>query len=210
MPLCACAQDFGLDFNLGLKKKIIKGLSIAVGFELRTQDMTTEMGQIDASFEMSYKPIDYFKFGAGYDFIDKYYPNITTWSPRHRANVFVTGILPIEDFELSLRERYQYTYRSMSGKIASKHEHILRSRLQAEYHIKAVHLTPYLNFEMYNDLANSFAIDKLKLNVGLTYTLKKKKSKFAHDFEFFYRYTAPIASDDEDFHMIALGYLFKF
>ncbi len=40
VPLGAMAQDFGLDVNLGLKKKIIKGLNIEASFELRKQDIS--------------------------------------------------------------------------------------------------------------------------------------------------------------------------
>ncbi len=228
VPLGAMAQDFGLDVNLGLKKKIIKGLNIEASFELRTQDISSEMERIDAGLDISYKPIDYFKFGAGYHFIDKYKLKHETksgnivdnyWSPRHRANVFVTGILPIENFEISLQEKYQYTYRSENSvkkwnsdgvqkknKVYdAEHSHIMRSRILAQYHIKPIHLSPYYSMEMYNDLTDSFSIDKIRLKVGMEYSLKKH-----HDFDLFYRYTAGIADSDDECHLIGVGYLFKF
>ena len=228
VPLCAMGHDLGLDINVGLKKKLIKGLNIAASFELRTQDMSSEMERIDAGIDISYKPIDYFKFGIGYDFIDKYKLKHETnsgnivdnyWSPRHRANVYVTGILPIENFEISLREKYQYTYRTENSvkkwnsagvqkdnKIYdAEHKHILRSRILAQYTIKSIHLSPYFSIELYNDLANKFGIDKLKLTPGLEYSIKKH-----HAFDLFYRYTAGIADSDDECHLIGVGYEFKF
>ena len=228
IALCAQAQDFGLDINASLKKKITKGLNISAAFELRTQDMSSQMERIDAGIDISYKPIDYFRFGAGYDFIDKFYPKHHTnsgnivddyWSIRNRVNVYVTGILPIDNFEISLRERYQFTHRSQSSVkkwnglgvaqdnkiIKAKNAHDFRSRILAKYKIKPEKLTPYLSMELYNDLASSFKIDKFKLTTGIGYSLKKH-----HEFELFYRYTAGIADPDDECHLLGLGYEFKF
>lgn len=228
VPLCAMTQDFGLDVNLGLKKKIVKGLSVAAEFELRTQDMSSEMERIDAGLGISYKPIDYFKIGIGYHFIDKYKPKHETkkgnivddyWSPRHRAYADVTGIAVVENFEISLRERYQFTHRSetsakkwsSSGKakddeiIEAKNDHILRSRVLAQYNIKKIKLAPYFSIEVHNDLADSFAIDKVRLIAGLEYSLKKH-----HVFDLFYRYTAGIADSDDECHLLGIGYEFTF
>ena len=228
LPLSAMSQDFGLDINLGVKKKIVKGLIISAEFELRTQDMSSALERIDAGLGISYKPIDYFKIGAGYHFIDKYKLKHETkkgnivdeyWSPRHRAYADVTGILPIENFELSLRERYQYTYRSETSAkkwdsdgdpkndeiIDAKHDHILRTRVQAQYSIKPIKLSPYFSIEVYNDLIESFNIDKVRLLVGMEYSLKKH-----HVFDLFYRYTAGIADSDDECHLLGIGYEFKF
>ena len=228
IPAFAMAQDFGLDINAGLKKKIIKGLSVSAEFEVRTQDMSSKMERIDAGIDISYKPIDYFKFGIGYNFIDKYKLSHQTdsgntiddyWSPRHRVNFYVTGILPIDNFEISLRERYQYTYRMETSArkwnslgveqdekiIKSKDYHALRSRVLARYKIEPVMLSPYFSLEFYNDLAHSFSIDKIKLTAGVEYSLKKH-----HGFDLFYRYVAGIAESEDECHLIGLGYEFKF
>ncbi len=228
MPLSVMAQDFGLDINLGVKKKIVKGFSVAAAFELRTQDMSSALERLDAGLDISYKPIDYFKIGAGYHFIDKYKLKHETkkgnivdnyWSPRHRAHVDITGIMPVENFEISLRERYQYTHRSETSAkkwsstgvakddeiIVAKDNHILRSRVLAQYNIKKIKLAPYFSIEVYNDLIESFNIDKVRLLVGMEYSLKKH-----HVFDLFYRYTAGIADSDDECHLLGIGYEFKF
>lgn len=228
MPLCAAAQDFGLDINAGIKKKIIKGLNVSASFELRTQDMSSKMERINAGIELSYKPIEYFRFGVGYNFIDKYILKHETnsgniidnyWSPRNRVNVFVTGILPIGNFELSLRERYQFTHRSESTAkkwnsagvsqgnktIDEKDYHVLRSRVQGVYKIEPIKLSPYFSTELHNDLKDGFDLEKVKLTAGVEYTLKKH-----HEFEVFYRYTIGISDSDEAGHLVGLGYGFKF
>ena len=114
---------------------------------------------------------------------------------------------------------YQFTHRSSStikkwdedGERISnevkktKNYHKLRSRLQAEYDFKKIHLNPYLNVELYNDLADSFSIDKVKLTIGTDYTLKK-----SHELGLFYRFTIDIDDHEDDFHMIGLSYMYKF
>lgn len=228
LPSLAVAQDFGLDFNAKVTKKIVKGFNIAASVEVRTQDKSTALERIDAGIDLSYKPIDYLKFGVGYNFIDAYKLSRETedgetidhyWSPRHRVNVSVTGIFPIDQFEISLRERYQYTHRmqrsvprwnslgvAQDNKIVSaKDDHVLRSRVLAKYNIKSILLSPYFSMELHNDLADSFSLDKVRLIVGTEYAVHKH-----HTLELFYRYTAGIANADDECHLLGLGYAFKF
>ena len=228
LPSLVMAQDFGLDFNAKVTKKIVKGFNIAASVEVRTQDKSTALERIDAGIDISYKPIDYLKLGAGYNFIDAYKLSRETedgetidhyWSPRHRAHVDVTGIFPIDQFEISLRERYQYTHRlegsakkwnslgvaQENKTIHAKDDHVLRSRVLAKYHIKSIHLSPYFSMELHHDLAERFRIDKVRLIAGTEYAIHKH-----HTLELFYRYTAGIANSDDECHLLGLGYAFKF
>lgn len=228
-PVSAHADDFGLDINLGLKKKIIKGLSASIEGSIRTQDNSSELERLSIGPGIDYKPIKYLKLDLGYEFIDKYRPSYTTnndnivesyWSPRHRIVASVSGILPLGDFKISLRERYQYTYRqetsakktSQSGAaksdkiVSAEHSHMWRQRLSFEYEHPDIHIAPHFDFEMYNNLADGFAFDKLRFLLGIEYEITKN-----HSVELYYRYTYEIAdSSEENSHLLGLGYEFTF
>ena len=222
----AQAQDFGIDVTIGVKKKIVKGLNVSLEGTVATQDKSSELDKLEIQAEIAYRPVKYVKIDAGYSFIERYKPRHTTdggntvmayWSPRHRAFGSVAGILPVGDFAISLRERYQFTHRSrvtadkydadgdpMADKVvAAQDAHILRSRLQFEWDVHGIPLTPYVSVEPHNDLADSFALDKLRCTVGADYVLDKK-----HTLSLFYRYD--YEPDDDDMHLIGLGYEFKF
>lgn len=223
-------QDFGLSINAGIQKKIVQGLSVALDGEIRTNNNTTDLERLALAASMAYKPIPYFKAEVGYEFIGRYYPkktstpNVVTdtyWVPRHRVQVAASGILPIGAFTLSLRERYQYTHSSRStasqweavtglpleDKVAeASDEHVLRSRLKAEYEISDVGVTPYLSIEFYDDLAHSFELTDIKTTVGAVYDVTPN-----HALEFYYRYAAEVGSDaKKDTHLLAVGYQFSF
>ena len=226
----AQAQDFGLNISAGVKKKIVSGLSAKIEGELRTQDKSSELERLAIAAELSYSPIKYFGIDAGYTFIDKFKPEHWTdsgnripdyWSPRHRAYASVTGTLVIGDFELALRERYQFTHKTQVSVhkydangtqktkdkvVKASNSHTWRSRLKAEYNFTQIGLTPYISAELYNSLTESFALDKVETTVGVDYKLFKK-----HTFSLFYRYAAAIeGSSDEPDHQLGIGYQFKF
>ena len=222
-------DDFGLDINLGIKKKITKSLTASLKGNLRTQDKTTEIDRFSVNAALAYKPVKYLKLDAGYEFIDRYKPSYITdnnntvdsyWSPRHRATASVSGILHAGDCVISLRERYQYTYRqetraaktsstgdAISDKIiAAEHSHIWRQRVSFEYKNPDLRIAPYAEFELFNDLTDSFSLDKMRLTVGTGYHITKN-----HILDFYYRHTYDSAHHGEDnSHLIGIGYEFSF
>ena len=227
-PVSAHADDFGIDLSLGIKKNIIKGLHASLEGSLRTQNNSSDLEQLSIGPGIDYKPIKYLKFDIGYEFIDKYHPSHTTnnnivesyWSPRHRIVASASGILPLGDFKISLRERYQYTYRqktsakktSQSGAetsdkiVSAEHSHIWRQRLSFAYKHPDIHIEPHFDFEMYNILTDGFAFDKLRFLLGIQYEIINN-----HSVELYYRYTYEIAdSSDENVHLLGLSYEFEF
>ena len=248
LPSSAMAQsdDFGLDFSLEAQKKINKQWSIGLEGELRTRDNTKTVDRWSIGLGVDYKVLKWLKASAGYTFLYDNNQNISYyeaaddavldgdaevgdpkkcakyWIPRHRFNVSLTFDKKIfGDFKLSLRERWQYTYRpehtvserwsyqdqAYDGKLktySGKGKNVLRSRLQLEYDKKGLPVTPYVNAELFN----AWSLQKVRYHIGLDWKLSKQ-----HSIRAFYRYQH-IRNDDDDnepnIHMIGLGYKFKF
>ena len=232
LPLSAVADDSGLILNAGAEKKINKKFTVGTELEFRTRNNWRTADRVALSVDGQYKLLPWLKGGVGYVLLidnnpekinyheDGDYNNWrpSYWATRHRFTASLTASYTYKKrLTVSLRERYQYTYRPAhtttrydfdntcweDTEVKSKHKSLLRSRLKVEYDIRHCPVDPFASVEFYNSLR----LDKTRLQLGADYKIKKK-----HTLSLFYRYQ--IVNDDEDsetnIHMVGLGYSFKF
>jgi len=231
VPVKAQSDDLGLWTSVEATKKINKKFSVGAEGEFRLRDNFGAVGRWTVSVGAAYKPLKWLKFDAGYKFINDHETETYTsskgnekwlpyyWSNKHRVYAGVTGTFPVGDFKISLRERWQYTYRPEvttecwnltdgeqdDDKVKSgKGKNVLRSRLQLSYAI------PYSNFEPYAsaELYTSDRYEKMRYTAGCEWKINKSNS-----LELFYRYQDVHVDDgdsNENSHIIGLGYKFKF
>ena len=190
-PLAGFAQDdgddFGTELSLEAVKKIDKKFTVGVEAEMRTRDDVKTVDRWSAGLSVGYKLLPWLKASAGYTFLYDNNERISYfdeddgkvqkgrvkvgdpkkcaeyWGVRHRFNVSLTGSWKINRLELSLRERWQYTYRpeadgkkydfdnSVWKSVKAKGKNVLRSRFQAEYDIPRWKFDPTASVEMFND-----------------------------------------------------------
>lgn len=210
-----------------VKLGIVKRLSGNVEGEYRTADGLDGTERWAASAGLDYKLSGWLKLSAGYTYIYRHVESRVTkkgnivddyWQPRHRASFAVTGSYKWNRFVFSLRERYQYTYRTAQSAakwdgddgsvkadevIDASHKHVLRSRLKAEYNIRKSHFQPFVSAEFYHSL-NGFSYSKSRWTVGTEYKVNKH-----HTLSVFYRYIDRDDDDDTNGHVIGIGYSFK-
>ena len=86
-----------------------------------------------------------------------------------------------------------------------KTKHYLRSRLQAEYDIPHVPLTPYIGWEVSNNLSEGFAVDKRRYCIGADWKIVK-----GQNLSIGYVYNNGQDDDDEgNLHVIEVSYKIK-
>ena len=157
------------------------------------------------------------------------------WAARHRVTASLTGSVKWGRFKFSLRERYQFTHRMRSycdreryyyfeslkkwdyelpdfeqpelltDEKKSKSDHKLRSRLSVSYDIKKCPFEPFAEVEVYNELDNAFAYDKIRYTVGTEYKINKE-----HKLKLYYRYQDYADIDEVSGHVLGIGYAFEF
>ena len=168
----AQSDDFGIWTSAEVKKKIFPGFDASVEGEFRTRDGVDNVERWSAGAGVAYRITSFLKADGGYTFIYSHRPGEMTkkgnyvsdyWSPRHRMYLSLTGKLNWQRFEFSLRERYQYTYRTSQfvskydgddgsqkadEEITGKGKNVLRSRLQAEWILRnlVLHLMLLVNY----------------------------------------------------------------
>lgn len=210
-----------------MKFGIVKDLSGFVDGEFRTSDGINGTERWSISTGMDYRLFRWLKMSAEYKYIHQHIESHMTkkgnivsdyWQPRHRASFSLTGSYSWNRFTFSLRERYQYTYRTeqtvpkwdgdngamkADELIEATHKHILRSRIKVDYNIRKSGFTPFASCEMYNSLSG-FTYEKIRLTLGTDYKFNKH-----HSISAFYRYIDQKNDDDVNGHVIGVGYTFK-
>ena len=201
-------DDLGSSLSADITKRIIPGLNLSLEEDFRLRDNLSEVDRFSTTLELSYKPWKFLKLGGAYNLIN-YNHETKGWEVRHRYYFFATGSYRINRFTVSLRERFQSTYR-VGVKETSKRANpklYLRSRLEVEYDIRNCKFEPFASVELYNTLNDPQGnkMNKLKYTAGSKYKLNKRNS-----LQLYYRYVN-FKDDDEGNgkHMIGLGYSYK-
>ena len=100
-------------------------------------------------------------------------------------------------------ESDDYSY--MTDETKSKSDHKLRSRLAVSYDIQKCPFEPFAEVEVYNELDNAFAYDKIRYTVGTDYKINKE-----HKLTLYYRYQDYADVDEVSGHVLGVGYAFEF
>ena len=230
-PTLSHADDAGLVASIEASHKFTKKLSAGMELEFRSRNNFRTADRVSLGGDVSYKFLPWLKAGVGYNLlIDNNHEDLTyqndgvsynNWRPsywglRHRFNVTLTGSKKIRRVELSLRERWQYTYRPSKiidnfdfdegewedHEVRGKGKNVLRSRLQLEWDIPKCKYDPFASVEFHT----TRELEKTRFIIGVSHSVKKK-----HEFKAYYRYQLTNKSSDEsNIHMLGLGYTYKF
>lgn len=231
IPTPSLADDAGLVLSAEASHKFTKRLSASFEAEFRSRNDFRTADRVSIGPSVSYKVLPWLKASAGYNLlIDNNREKITYqddgvsynnwrpsyWSLRHRFNVSLTASHKVQRVEVSLRERWQYTYRPgkmidnfdfdngewEDHEVRGKGKNVLRSRLQLEWDIPKCKFDPFASVEFHT----TRDLEKTRFIVGVGHTIKKK-----HAFKAFYRYQLTgSGSDEPNIHLLGLGYTYKF
>ena len=233
MTANAQTDDFGVWLDAGVEKKLSRKWSVAGDIAFRTRNNSTELSRwATVGLSAEYKLAKWLKASAGYVLLfdhneeeldmksDGLTPNKWTpsyWSFRHRVSASLTASANVQRLSLSLRERWQYTYRpeieaqrydvdnDVWKSVKGKGKNLLRSRLQAEYDIPHWKLDPVLSVEMFTAKGG---VQKMRYSAGVEYRWKKK-----HILGVDYKFQKVNGEDDDldkNSHILGLSYKFKF
>ncbi len=230
IPTSSLADDAGLVVSAEASHKFNKQLSAAFEVEFRSRNDFRTADRVSLGPSVAYKLLPWLKASAGYNLLidnnredvsyhdDETYNNWrpSYWGVRHRFNVSLTASHKIRRVEVSLRERWQYTYRPSrvidnfdfdeamweDHEVRGKGKNVLRSRLQVEWDIPKCKFDPYANVEFHT----TRELEKTRFIIGTSYSVQK-----THVFKLYYRYQLSGSSSDEpNIHMLGLGYAYKF
>ena len=146
------APEFGARISLGLDKKIVKGLHITLEEEARFDNNFRGFDRLQTTLGIQYKVHNNVKLGLGYAFIAPYSQSNSTFkNMRHRLMADITGTLKMGNWNLSLKERFQWTYRMGDINLFQNPRNLLglKSRLMLKYKGGRI-IEPYVSVEVRN------------------------------------------------------------
>ena len=200
-PTSSLADDAGLIASIEGSHKFSKKLSASMEIEFRSRNNFRTADRVSLGAEVGYKLLPWLKASASYNLlIDNNREDISyqddgvsynNWRPsywglRHRFNVSLTGSYKVQRVEVSLRERWQYTYR----------------RSRTEWDIPKCKFDPFASVEFHT----TRELEKTRFIIGVDHSVKK-----THVFQLYYRYQLTGSKSDEpNIHMLGLGYTYKF
>lgn len=227
-------SDWGGSYNLEFSKKIGKKLTLSFEEEYRTRNNFRSTERFMTTIGADYKLNRFLKIGADYTLIniDTQDNQFYDWEVRHRWSAFITASHKIGRFKISLREKFQQTYRmgvpscetdstyntdearwEYEQKERSNPKKMLRSRLQVSYDIKKSKFEPYAAIELshlIDDPINT-GLARVRYTVGTDYKLSKHSK-----LNLFYRYNDEKTTNrkgdeyDPDSHYIGVGFSHEF
>ncbi len=233
VPAAAQDDDFGIWGEVNVEKKIDSRWDVDAGVEFRSRDNLKAADRWAFGADATFKITDWLKASAGYTLLDDHREKANTsgrkasdyWGVRHRFNVSLVGSYSFGDLNISLRERWQYTYRPektvdrywtytdeeedrYEGEVADQHtyeaksKNVWRNRLQLKYKVSKM-WRPYLNAETHV----SNGLEKVRYSAGTEIRLSKH-----HWLDLKYLFQKTYGDDDEegDRHVIGIGYTYKF
>lgn len=173
-------EETGFWNTIDLGKKWDNGIAINFEEETRTRDNFMTTDRFMTSFDLSYKLFKFLKAGASYTRISynkegkestNYLPY---WEKRNRYCAYLVGDYSLGRFELSLKERFQSTYRiGVKAKDdRANPKFLLRSKMKLDYDVKRISLKPYVSYEIQHSLNDPLGVNGLvgsRLGVGVGY-----------------------------------------
>ena len=240
-PAWAQSDDYGIWTGANVEKKINNRLTLDGGLELRTRD--NGFGELDRwSIEVGadYKLTDWLKTSIGYSLLDDHNHKVNSsgkkysdyWGLRHRINVSLTVSQQFGRLGISLRERWQYTYRPEKTvdrywnytddeddiyygepviKKGNTQQHVYRgktqskwrNRFQLKYKLNK-QWRPYISAE---STVGGSGLDKMRYAVGTEWRITKKH---VLDMQYMYQRSHKDDESEGNRHVLSIGYTYKF
>ena len=234
LPIGVKAQsdEFGTWTGVSLDKKLSKQFSLGTELELRTGNNLKNIDRWSAGISVDYRLAKWLKASAGYTYLYDYHPEaytyqddgdlnkrtMTYFGSRHRLSVSLTASKDFGKLNVSLRERWQYTYRPEQENMRMDYQHadlgysysvrgkatnIWRNKLQLKYKTTGM-LQPYLYGETY---VSGTGFDKLRLSLGTDLKLSKRSSL---NVGYVYQKVYDNVDEEGNKHVLSIGYKYKF
>ena len=136
--------------EVGVEKKIVKGLSVSLSEEARFSNKFSTFDRLHTTLGLEYKVNKYFRVGAGTILINNYKPVSKSWVHKERFYVDLTGRYKTGIVVLSLRERLQLTHRFGTFNKAETTPNLLALKSRFKLALDFDKLEPYAYFEARN------------------------------------------------------------
>lgn len=194
-------EGTGMAFKLSMSGKIYHNFGFLFEEDIRPASDFKQAEWFLTTGEVNYTFNPYLKTGIAYMLLCQYKASNEL---RNRYYIYATGKYPIGNFSLSLRERFQSTYKTN----ALHPKNYLRTMLTISYKIGKTGFCPFGYAEVFNDTGyqGKMHADRIRLSAGSDYKINKQNA-----LQLYYRYHIFNVYDPVNYkHAIGLTYSHRF
>jgi len=209
LPLTGYAQkkDFGIWYGVSAEHKLTDKLEINLSTDIRTFNNAAKIEEAFLEGGLSYSLNKYLSLTGSYR-LTKSIEDDNSYYFRHKSLLDFKGNLPIGNFSLTCRLRFQTGVKTYIEDEGDKHpEYTGRIKLKALYKTPSFPVNPYLYAEsfcpMFSD--KSGTIEKNRFAAGIEYSIAKR-----HSVEVEYIFQRDYVPHLSDIKVISINYKIKF
>lgn len=179
LPVAAQQEaDLGAMFEAKVTKSLSQRWEVGLEEELRLQNNLTQYDRSVTSATVEYAILPKrLKAGALYSFLNVY-NNDHLYQNRHRYALMLRARQEIGNIRLSLRVRYQSTYKQEVSKTYKINpENYLRTKLEIAYKMRRSRWEPSLSGELFYTLNDPYrnVVDRIRTEFVLDYRLDRRQ-----------------------------------
>lgn len=199
--------DFGLWYSITAEKKLIKSLDLNFDANVRTYHNASEIEEAFFDIGLNYKFNKYLSAAVSYRFTE-FKEDDESFHPRHKWFADLKGKLPLGDFDISARLRFQQRYKTfIEDENDKESKEVIRLRIKTLYDIPSFPVNPYISAELFFPAftETTRTVEKNRLMAGLEYNISKK-----HSIELEYMFQRDFLPHISDINIISVSYNLKF
>ncbi len=200
-------DDFGIWYSVAAEKKLGKHLELDLDANVRTFDNALKIEETFFDIGLSYKLNKYLSAAFSYRFTE-FKEDDDLFHPRHKWFADLKGKLPLGDFNLSARLRFQQRYKTyFEDENDKESKDAGRIKLKMLYNIPSFPVNPYLSTELFFPMFTQSErfVEKNRFMAGIAYKIAKK-----HSLELEYMFQRDYFPHISDINIVSVCYNLKF
>lgn len=200
-------DDFGIWYSVAAEKKLVKKLELNLDVNVRTYDKASKVEEAFFDIGLNYKFNKYLSAAVLYRFTE-FREDDDLYHPRHKWFADLKGKLPLGDFDISARLRFQQRYKTyFEDENDRESKEIGRVKIKTLYNIPSFPVNPYVSAELFFPMFTKTTryVEKNRFMSGIEYNISKK-----HTAGLEYMFQRDYLPHISDINVISVNYEIKF
>lgn len=200
-------DDFGIWYSVSAEKKLVKKVELDLDANLRTYENASKIEEAFFDIGLTYKFNKFLSAAASYRFTE-FKEDDDSFHPRHKWFADLKGKLPLGDFDISARLRFQQRYKTyFEDENDKESKEVGRIKVKTLYNIPSFPVNPYISAEFFFPMFTKTErdVEKNRFMAGFEYNIAKK-----HSIELEYMFQRDYLPHISDINIVSVNYSIKF
>jgi hypothetical protein len=180
IPLSVYSQekDFGIWYGISAEHKLAKKLTLDLSTNIRTFENASKIEEAFIEGGVTYNLYKNLSVAGSYR-LTKSLENNNSYYLRHKYFFDLKGTIPVGDFSISCRLRYQSLIKNYIQHEVDKYpSYTGRIKVKLVYHTKTFPINPYVYIESFCPMFSKYSgtIGKNRYSAGLEFKITRRQS----------------------------------